>query len=223
MQYVQVANTPDPDNTPEIFDLLARSTSVTETRLYEWNFSVDRNVTGLFEVIGDQDYFEAELSELACIRWYDIIPAGDRRFNLLMVLEPGDVPLLSKGLEKLTQQRLIVMKPVLYRNGRIHAQIVGTSSVLQSAISELPPEVNVSVERIGVFNQSRERPLSELSDRQQKALLVAFELGYYETPRAVTHADIAERLDCASNTASEHLQKAESKIITEILERDAQW
>jgi predicted DNA binding protein len=33
----------------------------------------------------------------------------------------------------------------------------------------------------------------------------ALELGYYETPREATHTNVAERLDCAPNTATEHL------------------
>lgn len=218
MKYVQVVNTSDPDTALPIFNLLARSTSVTETRLYEWNISANQSVTGLFEVIGDRDRFQGELSELDSVKWYDITPVSDRRFNLLMVLDLGNATLLSKGLEELTQEKLILMKPVLYRNGRNRAQIVGTSSVLQSVISELPPERDMSIERIGVFNQRRERPLSGLSDRQQETLSVAFELGYYEFPRAATHADIAERLDCAPNTASEHLQKAEAKIISTALQ-----
>ncbi|MFC6963264.1 helix-turn-helix domain-containing protein [Halocatena marina] len=61
-------------------------------------------------------------------------------------------------------------------------------------------------------------PVSGLSDRQRAALLAAFDLGYYEQPRQATHKDVAARLDCAPNTASEHLQKAEMKVITNVLQ-----
>lgn len=56
-----------------------------------------------------------------------------------------------------------------------------------------------------------------LSDRQREALLAALDLGYYEHPRAATQEDIASRLGCEANTASEHLQKAEAKVLTEVL------
>jgi predicted DNA binding protein len=52
-----------------------------------------------------------------------------------------------------------------------------------------------------------------LSDRQREALEVAVELGYYDTPREATHTDIAAELDCAPNTASDHLQKGEAKLV----------
>jgi hypothetical protein len=37
---------------------------------------------------------------------------------------------------------------------------------------------------------------------------VAVELGYYDTPREATHADIAEALGCAPNTAAITFRKA---------------
>ncbi|MFC6874642.1 helix-turn-helix domain-containing protein [Halobellus marinus] len=56
-------------------------------------------------------------------------------------------------------------------------------------------------------------PATTLSDRQQEALQTAVELGYYDTPREDTHADVADELGCAPNTASEHLQKGEAKLV----------
>ena len=41
----------------------------------------------------------------------------------------------------------------------------------------------------------------------------ARDLGYYDLPREATHADVAERLGCAPGTASEHLRKAEAKLV----------
>jgi predicted DNA binding protein len=38
-------------------------------------------------------------------------------------------------------------------------------------------------------------------------------LGYYETPREATHEDVAAELECAPNTATEHLQKGEAKLV----------
>ncbi|WP_255152618.1 helix-turn-helix domain-containing protein [Halorarius halobius] len=49
--------------------------------------------------------------------------------------------------------------------------------------------------------------------RQREALQVAVALGYYDTPREATHADIAEELGCAPNTASDHLQNGEAKLV----------
>lgn len=58
-----------------------------------------------------------------------------------------------------------------------------------------------------------------LSERQREAVTVAMELGYYEQPREATHEEIAAELGCAPNTASEHLQKAEAKLVEAGIER----
>ncbi len=102
---------------------------------------------------------------------------------------------------------------VVYRDGRVHARIVGSASVLQSVVADLPPSVDVEIHAVGEYDASRESPVSTLSDRQREAILAALELGYYDQPRNATHEGVSERLDCAPNTASEHLQKGEAKLL----------
>lgn len=63
------------------------------------------------------------------------------------------------------------------------------------------------------FPSADVNPATTLSERQREALRAALELGYYDTPREATHADVAAELDCAPNTASEHLQKGEAKLV----------
>ena len=60
---------------------------------------------------------------------------------------------------------------------------------------------------------------SALSDRQFEATAVAVELGYYETPREATVANVADRIDCAPGTAAEHLRKAEGTLVHRAVER----
>ncbi|MEF8906631.1 MAG: helix-turn-helix domain-containing protein [Haloarculaceae archaeon] len=42
-------------------------------------------------------------------------------------------------------------------------------------------------------------------------------MGYYDQPRATTHEEVAPQLGCAPNTASEHLQKAEAKLVNAVV------
>ncbi|MFC6732033.1 helix-turn-helix domain-containing protein [Haladaptatus sp. GCM10025893] len=55
-----------------------------------------------------------------------------------------------------------------------------------------------------------------LTSRQREVLDVALDLGYYENPRAATHADIAAEFDCAAGTVGEHLRKAEGAVLSEL-------
>ncbi|NIW27840.1 MAG: helix-turn-helix domain-containing protein, partial [Actinobacteria bacterium] len=74
-----------------------------------------------------------------------------------------------------------------------------------------PEAVSVEVREIGAV--SGPNPAARLSDRQREAVEAGLELGYYEVPRAATHRDVADRLGCSPSTASEHLQKAEAKLV----------
>jgi hypothetical protein len=213
MKYIQVVSTPAPERAPEFLHLIARSSFVTETRLYDWNIPAGGGPTVLFEVDGDIDRFREGLEDVPGVRTADTTPVTADRFTLLVTLEPAVVPLMEEVLGAVTRDGLVVVKPIVYRDGQVHARIVGSSSVLQTAIGEFPDAVDVEIATVGEFNRGRETPISLLSDRQREALVTAFDLGYYEHPRRATHEDVAARLGCAPNTVSEHLQKAEMKLV----------
>ncbi|WP_436928775.1 helix-turn-helix domain-containing protein [Halosimplex halobium] len=59
---------------------------------------------------------------------------------------------------------------------------------------------------------ARESTGGSLTDRQREAVAAANRLGYYETPRTATHADVAAELGCSPQTAGEHLRRAEAKL-----------
>jgi predicted DNA binding protein len=230
MKYVRLTGTPDPERTPELFSLLARSSFVDEARLYDWNVSHGERATALLEVDGDRERFRDEVADVPGVVSADTTRVSDGRFTILLVLEPDVVPLLKRMVETISQEGLVVAKPIRYRNGHVHARIVGSTSVLQQAVDEVPAEIHVEISAVGDFDRSHETPMSDLSDRQREALLTAFDLGYYDFPRRATHADVAARLDCAPHTASEHLQsaphtasehlqKAEMKILTDVIQR----
>ena len=46
----------------------------------------------------------------------------------------------------------------------------------------------------------------------------AVEEGYYDVPRQATHKDIADNLGCAPSTVDEHLRKAESRVVTGLIQ-----
>ncbi|MFC3959268.1 helix-turn-helix domain-containing protein [Halovivax cerinus] len=113
---------------------------------------------------------------------------------------------------------LLVRKPLVYRDSRSYGHVIGRSAALQDALDEIPDGVDVQVERIRDFPSGTEDWTSLLSDRQHEALEMALRMGYYEQPREATHADIASALECAPNTVTTHLQKAEAKLVQTALD-----
>ena len=60
---------------------------------------------------------------------------------------------------------------------------------------------------------------SLLTEKQQEALVLAVQQGYYEQPRRATLEDLAEELDVGKSAVSHRLKAAEAKIIRNHLPR----
>jgi len=80
-------------------------------------------------------------------------------------------------------------------------------------VDAAPDDLDITFDVIGQFRGESDDPATILSDRQREAVETALDLGYYEQPREATHEDVAAKLDCAPQTASDHLQKAEAKLV----------
>lgn len=213
MRYLELVGRPPP-GAPRFLQLITGSPAVTESRLHEVNaFADGAGITALLRIDGDPDAFGDALSDSTFIESFELARVTPSRFYVLIVARPEKTPVLRGIFDAITRLGLVVLTPVVYRDGRAHIRIAGEQSVLQALVDALPAALDVTVQRIGTFPDERSVPTSALSPRQRAAVEAALELGYYETPREATHADVADRLDCAPNTASVHLQKAEGTLI----------
>lgn len=97
--------------------------------------------------------------------------------------------------------------------GQLKLTIVGeTNGEITGVLDEIPAEIEISVERIGPYIEDPKSMTDLLTDRQREILEVALASGYYDVPRRATHRDVAEQLELAVPTVSEHLQKIEARI-----------
>jgi predicted DNA binding protein len=213
MKHLRMTNRPAVDVVPPIFGLIADSEQVREGRLLGWNTSNADRPTALFAIDGDLSGFRSEFEPSESVAATDLTPVADDRFYLLLSLDASSSPAIRDLFDILTSDGLVVIKPVLYRDGAVHANIVGDAATLQAAMERLPPFVDVEIDEIGSYDGSPDAPAAQLSERQREAVLAALELGYYDTPRQATHEEVADAIGVAPSTASEHLQKAESKLV----------
>lgn len=62
----------------------------------------------------------------------------------------------------------------------------------------------------------RSEPAGEgLTDRQQEALRIAYQKGYFDIPRRTSLEDVAEELDISPSSVSERLRRAQTQLIEE--------
>lgn len=64
---------------------------------------------------------------------------------------------------------------------------------------------------------STESILSRLTEKQRRALLAAYGLGYYDVPRRISSEELGRRLNVDKSTLVEHLRKAEKRLLSAVL------
>ena len=204
---------------PPIFDLFADPPGGAFTRLLDWNLGDGSRPTALLETDGDGESFRQALTELEPIAEFDLHETSSGQTYCFLSLEPEPDSEMGQLFDLFTREGLIVVKPIVYRDGAVHATWVGESDVLQATIASMPEVVEVEIEAVGGLTGGNGSILETLSVRQREALEAALEVGYYDRPRAATHEDVARAMECAPSTASEHLLKAESKVVRAAFER----
>lgn len=216
MRHLRLRLTPDEETIHPLFSMLTGREFVSEARMVDWNVADTDHPRLLFAVEGDRNEVQAELGAMANVIDYECIPIDSGRFYLYVKPEP--TPVSAKLFEMYRNEDLMIVHPVVYENHGAYVSILGNPRELQRAVNRFSSGLGVTVERVGGFHSSLETVTSRLSARQREAVEIGFELGYYQHPRRATHEDIADRMNCAPNTVTAHLQKAEAKIIAAILE-----
>lgn len=95
--------------------------------------------------------------------------------------------------------------------------LVGSQEDIAREIGEYAEAgMNVLLQRIGDYNGPRST-LDALTERQREILETAYELGYFDVPRRVSTAEIADEIDLDPSTVAEHLQRAERNLVSNLL------
>jgi predicted DNA binding protein len=213
MKHIRITVEPDLGRSPPFLEYLLDAPEVTEARAVDWNRGDAEISTHLYAVDGDIGPFEELAAETSGVKSVTVSPTDGSTSYAILELRDSEVPIFGGTAKAIDRGGLVVRRPLVYRDGHIEGHIVGDPAVLQATIDETPPTVSVQIDVISQYPSAETHPATALSDRQREALQVALELGYYDTPRRATHEDVAEELGCAPNTASQHLQKGEAKLV----------
>jgi predicted DNA binding protein len=190
-----------------------------EVLMLDWSFSAEPPSTAvLLYLDGDIHAFEQILAAADVVHDYDITRLDEQSGYAFVHSRspPVETEILSVG----SRDGLLPISPVRYhRDGSFSFRVLGALDTLQAAVAALPEAVEAHIEQIGGHELGRSPLQPQFPARQWEALTVAFEAGYYDVPRTATRDDVAERLGCAPSTATEHLQKAERRLVEWCLDR----
>ncbi|WP_169051859.1 helix-turn-helix domain-containing protein [Halorhabdus amylolytica] len=219
MKHTRVTLEFDVTSVPELVARIIESPDIEEPRVIDWSRAAPEVATFLYAIESDTEAFVEGARATDGVDSLRVVETQGEISYVFLTLRERLEPVIEQVTEAIARAELIVRRPIVWRDGLMHCHVVGDSAALQEALEALPPEVDCRIDEIGQFPSELTNPASVLSERQREAAAVALELGYYEQPREATHERIAVELGCAPNTASEHLQKAEAKLVRAGMER----
>jgi len=211
MKFVQLRVIPPDEGFSPVREAFVAADGFRHGQLLHGSADLDP-LTQMFLVEVDFDGLERALESRPEIVAYDVEPVEGNYCYIYAVSRA--TPLFREFHGAITRDSLVATLPVeLFPDGSFRFDVIGRSDDLESGVESLPAELDVDVERVGEYDRDTGLVTAALTDRQQEAIRAGIETGYYDVPRRATHEDVATVLDCAPSTASEHLQKAETKVI----------
>lgn len=174
--------------------------------------SVDGVETISSFVYGSPDAYESLLAEQESVLEYDITPEEDGFFVYLrQELDPEGMSIM----DSLAQDTVVIVPPIEFRSDRtMRMTVVGHPEDLRVVSDSIPEGISIDILKLGDDVMTFR---TTISDRQQDALQVAWDLGYFDVPRRNGIEAVATELDCAVSTASELLRRGAAHAIRQVL------
>lgn len=188
-----------------------------EMRSWSVRMAEDRQYA-LYYVEGDIDRYRSAVEGVESIVDCRIATVEDGAAHVWVCerIRPENRALFDAFLER----DLIVVPPVRFDSeAAMGLTIVGDGGDIQRMLEDIPEAVEVTVNEIGSYDRRDGALLGALTDRQERALRAALDVGYYEVPREADLSEVADTLGCAESTASTLLRRGERAVLSRTLER----
>lgn len=152
---------------------------------------------------------EDRLDALDYVDWWErVSPSTDEAGYIISFTAPA----LSADISTHADGLVGNCDPVMDEYGAT-VSFVGSQEAIRGTIDEYQAVgIAPGLRKLGDFD-GRSAPMDSLTDRQLEVIQTAYDMGYYEVPREVSSADIAEALDLDPSTVAEHLQRAERNLL----------
>lgn len=181
--------------------------------MMQWSAALDPDRANvLLYLDGDLVSFERELERTNLVIEYSISRLDQDRGYVYLETEPHTTE--WHLFDVVSQHPLIPVYPFPYHaDGSMTLNFIGPLDSLRAAVEYSPDGIETTIERIGGYDFGSGPIPPAIPDRQREALSTALQLGYFDTPRRSTRDEIADRMDCAPSTASEHLRKGQRRVL----------
>lgn len=217
MRYFDFTLTPEDGSIHPVDTVIADHSEATREALLHINALGDGTGVMLYRLRGDAPSLQEVLTDISDVIAHDVLDVQGDVFHLYLHVRPGEPA--GKLMALAQKYALIIDTPLAFTDrGGLRVTVVGTHDMLRRALENLPEEIQISVEQVGQYSPERPYLLSLLTERQAEVFQRAVKMGYYEIPRQTTHEELANELGCAPSTIDEHLRKAESRVLSTLVD-----
>ncbi|QCC49355.1 helix-turn-helix domain-containing protein [Halobellus limi] len=156
---------------------------------------------------------ETALDELEYVnKWNHVAERDDSHVYVISFTAPD----LPESLEETAGDLVGTCDPDVDERGATMS-LVGPHKAVSGQLNEYEDAgISPTLQRIGGYD-GPDYPLDDLTARQREVIQTAWEMGYYEVPKAVSAKEIATELELDSSTVNEHLQRAERNLLGQLL------
>jgi predicted DNA binding protein len=108
--------------------------------------------------------------------------------------------------------------PFEVKDGKVKVTFLGSAKQVRSSLKILE-DTGVRY-RVVSLTDAKFPPhslLSYLTEKQRRGIIAAYSLGYYDVPKKISLAQLAERVNLSRSTLDAHLRKAEHRLLYHII------
>lgn len=157
------------------------------------------------------------LEELPSVAWWERVAGSGASQAYLLEFDVREAPDMTGACV----DDLLLCGAVDVDDGGFTFDVAGPQAAIAETVGAYEAAgADVRLETLREYEPDA-RPLDALTARQREVLEVAFEMGYFDVPRATPTADVAAELDLDASTVSEHLQRAERNLLSTVLAQPA--
>ena len=162
-----------------------------------------------------EDMFPDDLAEVQVLELEKEQEKGNEIYTYFIKAKPTQA--IREGLD-LTAIRGYLSLPFEVREGCVKITFLGSAKQMRTLL-KLFEDGGVHYRIVSLTDAKflPHSPLSRLTEKQQKVFITAYTLGYYDVPRKISLAQLAEKLDLARSTSDAHLRKAERRLMYHIM------
>lgn len=217
MRYVRLRIYPGMSIHP-IYGYVDGADDVRRCSVVQWNARDPTELVLVYRVEGGEQGFEDALERADEVLEHQLTSSHGELYHAVVHTRAPEP--MAELWRTATLDGVLLLPPLVQRDdGAIDTRVLAAAEDVSRMMDEMPDWVEYEVDRVSDEGRWSTDLHPGLPERQREALRKAHRLGYYEVPRRATHEEVAEELGCSKSTASEHLRKAEARVLREALGR----